>query len=289
MNTKNTKRTQEETKVALYAVAKRAAHSTTKALCGLSPMHTKQGQIRYIDAPQIMHDLRREMFSDSHNVEGIATCTDMQAHERLSEGIGEGLDIVHVAYIATLEQYQKAVERGTDITSETWIDEKFETNVLNRVIVVKGCIDESKAYKTITTTAWKEVCKAIRLYVENSRAVQTATDKYSYIESFVFDDDGETVDRMYYRQKAYTSMSDENGRISDSDYDTYNAIIEGLNLTDLQAETLNYRLSGYGYKAIARKMGVSVSTIKSCMQSIQKKCEKIGFTPTACGCADKID
>lgn len=220
----------------------------------------------------------------------------------LHETITEGTDLVHTAIIAILEETQKALDRianGETYEHETNIDKDiamfmeyaYPKRQLKKKVLIK---DEHNAncYEYKPTTPIQEVYKAIRREVENNRAVQVANGKYVYIE--VETGRTDSNEKLYRRLPKYSGLATEETKTSYTNYgqtanttvttastydvDRVEKIISRLNLTERQAEVLQLRLCGYGYKAIATYLGVTQRAIAKTVQAIQTKANNIGLT-----------
>lgn len=201
-----------------------------------------------------------------------AAVVDTLAGETLSDG----LDIVHAAAVAIMEQ---AAEHAA---APGWLETPYKLRRLSRRVIIKE-VDGAK-WETVDTTPIQEVYRAVRRAVQNSRAVQTdPRNGYLYIEDIAADPDSDKTETIYRRLQKWADLGGETkqGHYT-ADPQTvadYNAIVGALNMTDRQAQIVRLRMSGYGYKAIATYLGIPQSTVCRCMYQLRDKCEKIGFTP----------
>lgn len=211
----------------------------------------------------------------------LASAAADLAHENLADG----LDLVNDAVVAILDEVQKQRER--DPHDPVDLERPYTVRRLKRKVWIKDA-DGVGGYETIETAPIREVYKAIRRAIQSSRAVQAdPRNGYSYIEDLRMDGDGDpTV--VYRRLPKYADLGgvacDFNGKetayTTDGEtVDRYYSTLAALNLTDRQNQILIYRLQGYGYKAIATRLGVSDKAIKKTVKQIQVKAENIGFTP----------
>lgn len=194
---------------------------------------------------------------------------------------GEDTTLVNTAVVAILEEYSKQAERNEKINLEA----KYEKRVLNKKIYIQE--DPDDCYKTITTTPIQEVYKAIRREIDNSGSVKTDTNGYSYTSMSVHDDVS-GLDEIVY--KRYGKYADIGGYVTDFNgsqtvytaqeevAESIESWLEKLNLTARQAQIVNYRLQGYGYKAIGTKLGVRADNIRNAMKAIQAKACKVGLS-----------
>lgn len=204
--------------------------------------------------------------------------------------LSDGIDLVQEAACAILEQ---AAEHAD---GPGWLDRPYTVHRLSRRVYIK--LGESAAYRDEETAPMREIFRAVRRAVQESRAVQTdPRNGYVYIEDLTLDG----LDTIYYRLHkwadlgGYTGADHHGDRLPGSpagfrtsgghytadmrtaaDYDT---ILAHLNLTTRQAEVLHLRMQGRGYKAIASYLGVSQTAIAKTVKQIQRKARDLGLTP----------
>lgn len=199
--------------------------------------------------------------------------------------LADGLDLVNDAVVAILDEVQKQREREPEKPID--FERVYTVRRLKRKVWIKEA-DSKGGFETVETSPIREVYKAIRRAIQTSRAVQAdPRNGYSYLEDFTTDENGETVE-LYRRLPKYADLGgavcDFNGAetgytVDRETVNSYEKTLAALNLTDRQRAILQYRIQGYGYKAIATKLGVLPSTIQVTMTRLREKCEKIGFTP----------
>lgn len=211
--------------------------------------------------------------ADGDRVTEIADKDAAAALSKLTaETLTDGIDLVHTAAVAILEQ---AAEHAT---APQWLDSVYTVRRLSKKVYIQHA--DSAAYKDTDTTPIQEVYKAVRKAIQDSRA--TATDPrngYSYIEELTADG----LDTIYYRLGKYTDLGGYN---ADGQYTTdgqsvadYETIAASLNLTDRQAQVLALRMQGKGHKAIATYLGVTQRAIAKTFEQVQKKAIAAGLTP----------
>lgn len=196
---------------------------------------------------------------------------------------GDGYDLVNVATVAILEQREQ-FKNLVSVEPEqfpAWLEFPFETAELSRRVYIR---DGATLTRTVTTTAIQQVFRAVRRAIMASRAVQSdPRNGYLYIEQLATDPaTGEQLE-IYRRLPKYADLggyaTDINGSTDYSSSYTataetlerYDRTIERLNLTDRQAEILKYRLQGYGYKAIATRLGVTEQAILNACKRMRAK------------------
>lgn len=198
--------------------------------------------------------------------------------------LGDGLDLVHTAVVAILEETAKQTDRGEAVNLET----PYTVRRLKKKVWIKTA-DSVNGWETVETTPIREIYKAVRRAINDSRALATdARNGYTYIEDFSEDEETGETSKIYRRMAKYADLGgyacDYNGACTfySADAQTVedtDAIIERLGLTAKQAQVLNLRQSGYGYKAIATYLGVTQRAVAKTVEAIQKKAVAIGLTP----------
>lgn len=201
--------------------------------------------------------------------------------------LGDGLDLVHEAITAILDETAKQAEREPG--QPTDLERAYTVRRLKRKVWIK--VEESAgAWETVETTPIQEVYKAVRRSINDSRAMQTdPRNGYSYIADIVTDSDSAETATVYRRLPKYADLGghvcDYNGRETiptTADAQTVKGvdeIIATLSLSDQQATIVKYRLSGYGYKAIATKLGVRQDTVTRQIKRVRDKATAAGLNP----------
>lgn len=210
--------------------------------------------------------------------ESVTVTADKDAETALNALIDrtltDGIDLVQTAALALLEQAADHAD------GPGWLDRPYSVRRLSRRVYIRA--EDSAAYREEDTAPMREVFRAVRRVVQNSRAVQTdPRNGYTYIEELTVDG----LDAIYYRLQKYANLGgyNVNGNYT-ADRQTvteYNAIMERLNLTARQAEVLALRMQGKGYKAIATYLGVTKRAVAKTMEQVQKKALAIGLIPPA--------
>lgn len=214
------------------------------------------------------------------NVDGypVTVTADKDAATALNAIIGDtlsdGIDLVQTAACAILEQAADHAD------GPGWLDRPYFVNRLSRRVYIRA--DDSAAYRDEETAPMREIFRAVRRAVQESRAVQTdPRSGYTYIEDLTADG----LDVIYYRLHKYADLGgynvDGNYTADRQTIDDYNAILGRLELTDRQAVILRLRMQGKGYKAIASYLGVSDKAVKKTVLQIKVKAIDIGLTPSA--------
>ena len=201
------------------------------------------------------------------------------------QALADGIDLVQVAALALLQETDTARKAGTLCAG--WLDIPRTVKRLARRVYVR--IDDTPKFETRETAPIVEVYAAVRKAIAQSRAVQVASAKYTYIDDYATDSTG-GLETIYRRAGKYADIggneSDINGKPTGNytanlaDAQTQAAMVEKLGLTDRQTTILQYRLQGFGYKAIAAKLGVTQRAIAKQCGAIQDKARRAGFIPT---------
>lgn len=217
---------------------------------------------------------------------------DKDLHKALqtltNQTLGNGMDLLHDAIVCILAETTKAKERNNGTLPPLFMEQVYSIRRLKQKVWIKT--NESvNGWETATTTAIQETYKAVRRAIDQNRALQVdPTNGYTYIDDIATDPESGADEIIYRRFGKYAdiggTVTDINGK--ETAYTTdrqtvqdIDRIIERLNLTARESKILQLRLSGYGYKAIATYMGISVDNAKRCGHRLQEKAVAIGFTP----------
>lgn len=189
--------------------------------------------------------------------------------------IGDGLDLVHVAMIALLEESKKA-----DRTKENYLENVYEVRRLKKKVWIKS-EDSINGWETVETSPIKEVYKAVRREIANNRSLNIdPSNGYLYLEDLAKDEESNEETTIYRRLNKFSDLAgnvtDFNGAVKFETVDStsvndYDAMIEKLELTARQAQILQLRMSGYGCVAIGTYLGIKEESVRSVLQTIQKK------------------
>lgn len=198
------------------------------------------------------------------------------AYDKLSQQtLGDGLDIVHVAMVALLDESEKA-----DRTKENFLENTYNVRRLKKKVWIKS-EDSMNGWETVETSPIKEVYKAVRREVANNRSLNIdPSNGYLYLEDLATDEESNEETTIYRRLNKFSDLAgnvtDFNGAVkfetvdanSVTDYDT---MVEKLELTARQAKILELRMGGYGYVAIATYLGVNEKSVRDVLKTVQKK------------------
>ena len=215
---------------------------------------------------------------------------DKDLHKALTDlcgqSFGDGLDLVNDAIVCILSETEKAKDRNNGQLPPCFMEQVYQVRRLNRKVWINTA-DSVNGWQTVDTTAIQETYKAVRRAIEQSRAVES-TSKYTYLQDLATDTESESTETIYRRLPKYADLggqvTDFNGKETAYTADTqtvqdYDTLIARLNLTKRESTILQLRLSGYGYKAIATYMGISVDNAKRCGHRLREKATAIGFVP----------
>lgn len=211
------------------------------------------------------------------------------ATDLAGQTLGDGLDLVNDAALAILEETAKQADRDPGLPVD--LERAYTVRRLKRKVWIKTA-DSVNGWETVETTPIQEVFKAVRRSVQNSRHMQIdPRSGYTYLEDLVIDPetgDGSTIYRRL------SKFADLGGRVCDFNgketaattadretVETTDRLVAAMRLTDREMSVLKYRLAGYGYKAIATALGLTVDNAKRCGRRIRDKATAAGLTPTA--------
>lgn len=222
--------------------------------------------------------------ADGDTVRRVKDKNSKRALDKLcAECFGDGLDLVHDAILAILDETAKALDTSTD-----FMETPYTVRRLKRKVWIKTA-DSVSGWETVETTPIQEVYKAVRRSIDNSRAMQTdPRNGYSYIEDYATDSEGGAEERIYNRLPKYADLggyeTDFNGACTFYTVDPETVInieefAENMNLSARQAKVLQLRLCGYGHKSIGTYLGIDYSNVKRVCRQIQAKAKKIGLNP----------
>jgi DNA-binding NarL/FixJ family response regulator len=198
------------------------------------------------------------------------------AYNKLSQQtLGDGLDLVHVAMVALLDESEKA-----DRTKENYLENTYGVRRLKKKVWIKS-EDSVNGWETVETSPIKEVYKAVRREVANNRSLNIdPSNGYLYLEDLATDEESNEETTIYRRLNKFSDLAgnvtDFNGAVkfetvdanSVTDYDT---MVEELELTARQTKILELRMGGYGYVAIATYLGVNEKSVRDVLKTVQKK------------------
>lgn len=216
---------------------------------------------------------------DGEYVQYVANADAEKAWTELSrETLSDGMDIVNTAVVAILEQSADHSAVGVG-----FMETAYTIRRLSRRVIIKA--EDGAKWEDVETSPIREVYRTIRREVQASRAVQAdPKNGYLYIEDMTADPESTATETIYRRLQKWADLG---GYTHDGHYTAdpqtladYNAVMELLNLTDRQSRIVALRMSGYGNKAIATYLGISLSSVKTILRRLQEKCETLGFTPS---------
>ena len=193
----------------------------------------------------------------------------------IMSGTGDGFDLVQVACLALMEETEKAHERNGATLPDAWTEKRYTIRKIDKRVLIQT--EDSAKWSDCETCAVTEVYRAIRAAVQSSRGIQLASLVYCYYEDFERDDETGVEETVYRRMKKYSSGVDEDGTTSETMAETIAEMIEKLELTATQKAVLEYRLQGYGCKAIASHSGKSKQAVQKTMKQIQQKALSAGM------------
>ena len=198
------------------------------------------------------------------------------AYNKLSQQtLGDGLDLVHVAMVALLDESEKA-----DRTKENFLENTYNVRRLKKKVWIKS-EDSINGWETVETSPIKEVYKAVRREVANNRSLNIdPSNGYLYLEDLATDEESNEETTIYRRLNKFSDLAgnvtDFNGAVKFETVDAnsvtdYDAMVEELELTARQTKIVELRMGGYGYVAIATYLGVNEKSVRDVLKTVQKK------------------
>lgn len=198
------------------------------------------------------------------------------AYNKLTQQtLGDGLDLVNTAIVSLLDECTKV-----DTTTGNFLETVYTVRKLNKKVWIKVS-DSVNGWETVETSPIREVYKAVRREVANNRSLNIdPSNGYLYLEDLAKDEESNEEETVYRRLNKYTDLAgnvtDFNGAVKFETVDSgsvadYDKMTEALELTARQAQVLQLRMSGYGCVAIGTYLGVKEESVRSVLQTIQKK------------------
>lgn len=196
--------------------------------------------------------------------------------KKVSDIIGDGLDLVHAAFTAGLDEVEK---HSGDLKRPYLI-----SRVSRRVWYTDA--DICKPTDT-ETSGIREMYRAARRYVQDNRAVSTdAANRHQYIKYKYseFSDNDElsdySEDFTIYRRMPTVYSGTDDAALTDAiasdrgDADTIDVMIDSLNLSEREEKILRYRLRGFGERATGKALGISRDAVHGTLNRIRVKARK---------------
>lgn len=198
------------------------------------------------------------------------------AYNKLAQQtLGDGLDLVNTAIVSLLDECTKV-----DTTTGNFLETVYTVRKLKKKVWIKVS-DSVNGWETVETSPIREVYKAVRREVANNRSLNIdPSNGYLYLEDLAKDEESNEETTVYRRLNKYTDLAgnvtDFNGAVKFATVDSgsvadYDKMTEALELTARQAQVLQLRMSGYGCVAIGTYLGVKEESVRSVLQTIQKK------------------
>lgn len=282
----------------LDELATAVAYSVIKKCLDPQRKGRKDGQVSNSGCNTQLDEVKRSIYRDKNTLANINySCTqafttvynedgDRQtktkdsdyryAYNKLSQQtLGDGLDLVHVAMVALLDESEKA-----DRTRENFLENTYEVRRLKKKVWIKSA-DSVNGWETVETSPIREACKAVRREVANSRSLNIdPSNGYLYLEDLATDEESSEETTIYRRLSKFSDLAgnvtDYNGAVTfetvdSASVDKYENMVDALELTARQAKVLELRMGGYGCVAIGTYLGVKEESVMSVLKTIQKK------------------
>lgn len=299
--------------IALQTLATACTYSVLKKLANVGGAVTESTKAT-TDTAKTIRELRRTLTADLNTLDRLKYATDNATEYRYnadgdtervildrnlyedskklaSQSLsGEGLDLVNTAIMVILAETEKVADLDTN-----FMEAPYTVRRLKKKVYIQN-VDSLGGYETVNTTPIQEVYKAIRREISANRSMQIANNKYTYIADTLTDTETDTTETVYRRLPKYSGLAYESEKADiygyrqtittptapTADIETatqIDTLIEKMNLTTKQAQILKYRLSGYGYKAIATFMGIRADNVSSQVKEMRRKAIAKGITP----------
>lgn len=221
---------------------------------------------------------------DGDLIQRIKDNTLHQAFDKLvRERLGDGLDLVHDAWIALTNETNKTDKQGD------FLEIPYTVRRLKKRVYIK-LEDSVNGWEEVETIPIIEVFKAIRQSIYDNGAITiNPSNQYSYLEDYALDEErNATEERIYKRLPKCADLggyvTDYNGAntfytVDEQSVDDIDALIEQLELSVQQAKVLQLRLRGCGQEAIATYLGVGKGNIYNQLKRIRDKAINNGIQP----------
>lgn len=282
----------------LDELATAVAYSVIKKCLDPQRKGRKDGQVSNSGCNTQLDEVKRSIYRDKNTLANIDySCTqafttvynedgDRQtktkdsdyryAYNKLSQQtLGDGLDLVHVAMVALLDESEKV-----DRTRKNFLENTYEVRRLKKKVWIKSA-DSVNGWEMVETSPIREAYKAVRREVANSRSLNIdPSNGYLYLEDLATDEESSEETTIYRRLNKFSDLAgnvtDYNGAVTfetvdSASVDKYENMVDALELTARQAKVLELRMGGYGCVAIGTYLGVKEESIMSVLKTIQKK------------------
>lgn len=282
----------------LDELATAVAYSVIKKCLDPQRKGRKDGEVSNSGCNAQLYEVKRSIYRDKNTLENIDySCKEAYittynedgdrvtktkdsdyryAYNKLTQQtIGDGLDLVHVAMVALLDESEKA-----DRTKENFLENTYKVRRLKKKVWIKSA-DSVNGWETVETSPIKEVYKAVRREVSNSRSLNIdPSNGYLYLEDLATDEESNEETTIYRRLNKFSDLAgnvtDYNGAVTfetvdSASVDKYENMVDALELTARQAKVLELRMGGYGCVAIGTYLGVKEESVMSVLKTIQKK------------------
>lgn len=282
----------------LDELATAVAYSVIKKCLDPQRKGRKDGEVSNSGCNAQLDEVRRSIYRDKNTLKNIDySCKEAcittynedgdrvtktkdsdyrHAYNKLTQQtLGDGLDLVHVAMVALLDESEKA-----DRTKENFLENTYKARRLKKKVWIKSA-DSVNGWETVETSPIKEVYKAVRREVSNSRSLNIdPSNGYLYLEDLATDEESNEETTIYRRLNKFSDLAgnvtDYNGAVTfetvdSASVDKYENMVDALELTARQAKVLELRMGGYGCVAIGTYLGVKEESVISVLKTIQKK------------------
>lgn len=198
--------------------------------------------------------------------------------KKISDIIGDGLDLVHAAFTVGLDEVEK---HNGDLKTPYLISRVSRRVWYDDPDICKPTESE--------TSGIREMYRAARRYIQDNRAISTdAANRHQYIEykySEISDNDelSEFSEDFAIYRRMPTAYDGKDIALTDAiasdrgDADIIDTMIDSLGLSEKEEKVLRYRLRGYGEKATAKVLGLTRNAVHGTINRIRSKAKKMPF------------
>lgn len=269
----------------ISAVVKKL-HSTTGDTKLLNYLYGARKEISRMNKVNNLSLMYVVEYDDNGNAQTVNTNDEKRIDDLnkvLADIATNGADLLQTAVTYLLEN---TLKKAVDFGGLTFGFMQREYNI--RVIDKRVRINDADAPKwhdeavNLSVELYRAICSAIKA----DGSTKASSLKYIYIEELCKDLESDFDTVIYHRLGLYSDLGgyvcDYNGAetvytVPTEAVETAEKIIEALNLSKRERAVLTYRMRGYGNKAIATRLNITLSSVKTLRRRIMAKAEAVGL------------
>ena len=173
------------------------------------------------------------------------------------------------------------------IDNTCFMEDEYYLRKLKRKIYI-DLADSENCWEYVITTPIQQVFKAVRRSIMQYQSTKINQNGYTYLEDMTTDNETGISETIYRRFGKYAdiggAVTNFNGKeiAYTTDQQTVqdiDTLIEKLNLSTQQTKILQLRLRGYGYKVIAKYLGVRQDSVTKQIKRMREKATAAGLQP----------